>query len=133
MTRNLLLATLFALSSTLTHAAADRFGVVVTQEGTGARPDVQDTIVLHYTGRFKDGTVFDSSHKRNEPATFRLSQVIPCFTQAFPQLQTGAKATLTCPPEIAYGESGVPGVIPPNSTLYFDVELIEVIPFAAPK
>lgn len=132
MTR-ILFALACALLASSAIAAPDQFNVEISFEGTGNRPGVQDTVVAHYVGRFKDGTVFDSSVARNEPATLQLSHTISCWVRAFPLLAAGSKATLTCPADTAYGEQGVPGAVPPNATLYFDVELFEVIPFVAPK
>ena len=95
-------------------------------EGTGASPSAQDTVVVHYHGTFPDGKVFDSSVERGQPATFPLNRVIPCWTEGVQQIKTGGKANLVCPPAIAYGARGAPPRIPPNSTLHFEVELIEI-------
>jgi FKBP-type peptidyl-prolyl cis-trans isomerase FkpA len=100
-------------------------------EGTGASPTAEDTVKVHYTGTLRDGTVFDSSVKRGEPAQFRLGGVIPCWTEALQAMKVGGKAHITCPPEIAYGDRGFPGSIPPGATLAFDVELLEIVPSAA--
>lgn len=97
-------------------------------EGTGASPTPDDTVKVHYTGTLRDGTVFDSSSKRGEPAQFRLGGVIPCWTEALQTMKVGGKAHITCPPEIAYGDRGFPGSIPPGATLAFDVELLEILP-----
>jgi FKBP-type peptidyl-prolyl cis-trans isomerase FkpA len=92
----------------------------------GSTPTEADTVRVHYAGRLADGSEFDSSIARGEPATFPLSGVIPCWTQGVAQMKVGGKATLVCPPDLAYGASGVPGVIPPEATLTFDVELLAI-------
>jgi FKBP-type peptidyl-prolyl cis-trans isomerase FkpA len=102
------------------------FAVTHAVEGSGAMPTAADVVRVHYEGRLADGTVFDSSIARNEPATFQLSGVIPCWTEGVAQMKVGGKATLVCPPDKAYGEPGVPGVIPANATLTFEVELLGV-------
>jgi FKBP-type peptidyl-prolyl cis-trans isomerase FkpA len=97
------------------------------KEGTGASPAATDTVKVHYRGTFPDsGKEFDSSHKRGEPAEFPLNGVIPCWTEGVQKMKVGGKAKLTCPPAIAYGARGAGGVIPPNATLNFEVELISV-------
>lgn len=103
-------------------------GVVVksVRPGTGASPTDADTVKVHYEGRLLDGTVFDSSYKRNEPASFPLNGVVPCWTQGLQQMKVGEKAQLTCPAEAAYGDQGSPPAIPGGATLVFDVELLEV-------
>jgi FKBP-type peptidyl-prolyl cis-trans isomerase FkpA len=95
-------------------------------EGSGASPAATDTVKVHYRGTFTDGREFDSSHKRGEPTEFPLNRVIPCWTEGVQLMKPGGKARLTCPPAIAYGERGAGGVIPPNSTLNFEIELISV-------
>jgi FKBP-type peptidyl-prolyl cis-trans isomerase FkpA len=94
--------------------------------GTGPQPTYKDTVKVHYRGTLADGKEFDSSYKRNAPVTFPLSRVIPCWTEGVARLRVGGKAILTCPPVTAYGERGVPGVIAPNATLTFEVELLGV-------
>jgi FKBP-type peptidyl-prolyl cis-trans isomerase FkpA len=103
-------------------------GVVIKslRPGTGASPTEADTVKVHYEGRLLDGTVFDSSYKRNEPASFPLQGVVPCWTQGLQKMKVGEKAQLTCPSEAAYGEQGHPPTIPGGATLVFDVELLEV-------
>jgi FKBP-type peptidyl-prolyl cis-trans isomerase FkpA len=103
-------------------------GVVVKslRPGTGASPTDADTVKVHYEGRLVDGTVFDSSYKRNEPASFPLTGVVPCWTQGLQKMKVGEKAQLTCPSDAAYGDEGRPPTIPGGSTLVFDVELLEV-------
>jgi len=94
--------------------------------GTGEKPLATDTVQVHYRGRLTDGKEFDSSFKRGEPATFPLNRVVPCWTQALQEMKVGDTADVTCPPATAYGERGIPGVIPGNSTLEFQVQLLAV-------
>jgi FKBP-type peptidyl-prolyl cis-trans isomerase FkpA len=103
-------------------------GVVVEhlKEGTGAAPKATDTVSVHYRGTLENGTEFDSSYKRGQPASFPLNRVIPCWTEGVQKLRTGGKARLTCPARTAYGDRGVPGTIPPNATLAFEVELLGI-------
>jgi FKBP-type peptidyl-prolyl cis-trans isomerase FklB len=100
---------------------------VVEKEGTGAQPTATDEVTVHYTGRLLDGTVFDSSVNRGEPATFPLNRVIPGWTEGVQLMKEGAKYTFFIPSDLAYGPQGVPNAIPPHSTLIFEVELIKVI------
>jgi FKBP-type peptidyl-prolyl cis-trans isomerase FkpA len=94
--------------------------------GNGASPTENDTVKVQYEGRLTDGTVFDSSYKRNEPAEFPLKGVVRCWTEGLQKMKVGEKAQLTCPADIAYGESGRPPTIPGGATLVFDVELLEI-------
>jgi len=106
-------------------------GLVYTDvvEGKGANPTAADTVKVHYRGTFLDGREFDSSYARNAPATFPLGRVIPCWTEGVQRMKVGGKAQLVCPPAIAYGERGAGnGAIPPNATLRFEVELLEINP-----
>jgi len=96
------------------------------KEGTGESPKAADTVKVHYKGMFLDGKEFDSSYKRGEPTSFPLNGVIPCWTEGVQRMKPGGKAKLTCPPGIAYGARGAGGVIPPNATLNFEIELISV-------
>jgi FKBP-type peptidyl-prolyl cis-trans isomerase FkpA len=96
------------------------------REGTGSAPGPTDVVKVHYTGTFADGKVFDSSVSRGEPAKFPLNRVISCWTQGLQQMKVGGKAKLTCPPHLAYGPEGAPPAIPPNATLYFEVELLAI-------
>ena len=96
------------------------------KEGAGAPPAATDTVRVHYRGTLPDGREFDSSYKRNEPAEFALNRVIRCWTEGVQLMRTGGKARLTCPPAIAYGERGAGGVIPPNATLQFEIELLSI-------
>lgn len=98
----------------------------VLEEGSGASPGEGDTVRVHYEGTLIDGTVFDSSRKRGEPAEFPVGGVIPGWTEALKMMQEGAKWKLFIPPELAYGERGAGQKIGPNSALIFEVELIEV-------
>lgn len=97
-----------------------------TRMGTGAQPNAKDTVKVHYRGTLADGKEFDSSYKRNAPASFPLYRVIPCWTEGMQKIKVGGKATLTCPPASAYGERGAPGAVPPNATLTFEVELLGI-------
>lgn len=96
------------------------------KDGTGESPKATDTVKVHYKGTFPDGKEFDSSYKRGEPTSFPLNRVIPCWTEGVQRMKPGGKAKLTCPPAIAYGANGAGGVIPPNATLNFEIELISV-------
>jgi len=97
----------------------------VVEKGSGKKPGPDDTVVVHYRGHFLDGKEFDSSYKRNEPATFMVKKVIPGWTEALQMMKEGAKWEVFIPSELAYGEEGAPGIAP-NSTLVFDVELISI-------
>jgi len=104
-------------------------GVVVTmlRPGTGVSPKASDTVKVHYHGTLTDGTVFDSSVQRGEPATFPLNQVIRCWTEGLQQMKVGAKARLVCPSDTAYGDRGAPPRIKPGATLVFEVELLDIV------
>jgi FKBP-type peptidyl-prolyl cis-trans isomerase FkpA len=96
-------------------------------EGSGEKPAVTDSVTVHYKGTLRDGSVFDSSHKRGEPASFALNRVIPCWTEALQRMKVGGKATIVCPSDIAYGDKGAPGgVIKPGAALKFEVELLSI-------
>jgi FKBP-type peptidyl-prolyl cis-trans isomerase FkpA len=119
----------------VTDAAAKEAGAVVSKtglvyrslkDGTGASPSAADTVKVHYKGTFPDGKEFDSSYARGTPIEFPLGRVIPCWTEGVQRMKVGGKAKLTCPSAIAYGERGAGGVIPPNATLLFEVELLGV-------
>lgn len=97
------------------------------KEGTGAQPKAEDQVKVHYEGKFVDGKVFDSSIKRNEPAVFPLTGVIPCWTEAVQKLKVGGKARVVCPPELAYGEEGRPPQMRGAATLVFDIELLDIV------
>jgi peptidyl-prolyl cis-trans isomerase len=98
----------------------------VLKEGNGKKPSATDQVVCHYEGTLIDGTVFDSSYQRNQPATFGLNQVISGWTEGVQLMQEGAKYRFFIPYKLAYGERGAGAQIPPFATLVFDVELIEV-------
>lgn len=100
---------------------------IVEKEGDGITPAATDEVTVHYTGRLLDGTVFDSSVNRGEPATFPLNRVIPGWTEGVQLMKEGAKYRFFIPSDLAYGPQGIPNAIPPHSTLIFDVELIKVI------
>ncbi|HLO64806.1 MAG TPA: FKBP-type peptidyl-prolyl cis-trans isomerase [Azonexus sp.] len=97
------------------------------KDGTGEQPTAQSTVQVHYRGTLANGSEFDSSYKRGQPATFPLNRVIPCWTEGVAKMREGGKAKLTCPPEIAYGSRGAGGAVPPNATLTFEVELLKVM------
>lgn len=98
----------------------------VLEEGNGPKPTAGDSVTVHYTGRLIDGTVFDSSEERGEPATFGVTQVIPGWVEALQMMNVGSKWRLFIPSNLAYGPNGAGGVIGPNQTLIFDVNLIAV-------
>ncbi|MBO7581897.1 MAG: FKBP-type peptidyl-prolyl cis-trans isomerase [Bacteroidaceae bacterium] len=115
---------------------AKKEGVIVTKsglqyevltEGTGKQPKATDTVRCHYEGRLLDGTIFDSSYKRNAPADFGLQQVIAGWTEGVQLMSEGAKFRFYIPYMLAYGEGGAGASIPPFATLIFDVELIKVL------
>jgi len=142
--KNLLKMTLVASALNFSHAwaadatleaAAKEPGAVVTtsglvykslKDGTGDSPKATDKVKVNYRGTFPDGREFDSSYKRNQAIEFGLNQVIKCWTEGVQRMKVGGKAKLTCPSAIAYGERGAGGVIPPNATLLFEVELLGI-------
>jgi FKBP-type peptidyl-prolyl cis-trans isomerase FkpA/FKBP-type peptidyl-prolyl cis-trans isomerase FklB len=105
-------------------------GVIVTtlKPGTGPSPKAADKVKVHYHGTLTDGTVFDSSVQRGQPATFPLNGVIKCWTEGVQQMKVGGKSRLVCPSDVAYGERGAPPRIKPGATLVFEVELLEIVP-----
>ena len=116
-------------------AAAKEPGAVVTASGlvfksitagTGASPKATDTVKVNYAGSFPNGTKFDASADHGGPISFPLNRVVPCWTEGVQLLKVGGKAKLTCPSAIAYGSRGAGGVIPPNATLVFEVELLAI-------
>ena len=123
------------LATQFLEANAAREGVTTTESGlqyevleagSGARPSAQSTVVTHYHGTLVDGTVFDSSLDRGEPAEFGVTQVIPAWTEALLLMSVGDKWRIACPPVLAYGEQGAGDSIPPNTALVFEIHLIEV-------
>lgn len=99
----------------------------VLAEGNGVKPEATDQVSVHYTGKLIDGTVFDSSVERGQPATFGVTQVIPGWVEALQLMKAGSKWRLYIPSNLAYGPQGAGGAIGPNATLIFDVELISVV------
>jgi FKBP-type peptidyl-prolyl cis-trans isomerase FkpA len=94
--------------------------------GTGAQPKPEETVKVHYKGTLTNGTEFDSSYKRGQPAEFPLNGVIPCWTEGVGKMKVGGKAKLVCPSAIAYGDRGHPPTIPGGAALVFEVELMEI-------
>ncbi len=110
-------------------AVTTRSGAVVIpiKAGTGPSPTAASTVKVHYTGKLLNGKVFDSSVQRGTPLEFPLGGVIPCWTEGLQKMKVGGKAKLVCPSETAYGAAGSPPVIPPNSVLTFEVELLGIV------
>ena len=104
-------------------------GLVITaiKPGTGPAPKATDKVKVHYHGTLADGSVFDSSVQRGEPATFPLNGVIPCWTEGVQLMKVGGKSRLVCPSDLAYGDRGAPPRIKPGATLVFEVELLEIV------
>ncbi len=116
-------------------AAAKEAGATVTpsglvyrsiKDGTGPSPAATDVVKANYRGTFVDGKEFDASASHGGPISFPLNRVIPCWTEGVQKMKVGGKAKLTCPSAIAYGPNGAGGVIPPNATLVFEVELVAI-------
>jgi FKBP-type peptidyl-prolyl cis-trans isomerase FkpA len=130
--KNTVLFAALALTLAMSSHAADSeklpSGVSIThlRVGTGANPRASDVVQVHYRGTLVDGKEFDSSYKRNAPASFPLGRVIPCWTQGLQTMKVGGKARLVCPPSTAYGDRGAGGAVPPNATLTFEVELLAI-------
>ncbi|MGA2130974.1 MAG: FKBP-type peptidyl-prolyl cis-trans isomerase [Bryobacteraceae bacterium] len=99
------------------------------QAGSGDSPKATDTVKVQYRGTLVDGTEFDSSYRRNEPAQFALNRVIACWTEGVQKMKPGGKAVLVCPSDLAYGDQGRPS-IPGGATLIFNIELLEIVPAA---
>jgi len=104
-------------------------GIVIIEQkaGAGESPKATDKVKVHYHGTLSDGTVFDSSVQRGQPATFPLNGVIKCWTEGVQLMKVGEKSRLVCPADLAYGERGAPGRIKPGATLVFDVELLDIV------
>ena len=124
-----------ALAEQFLKANAERDGVTTTESGlqyevletgSGEKPNAQSTVVTHYHGTFVDGTVFDSSVERNDPAEFGVTDVIPGWTEALLMMSVGDKWRIACPPTLAYGEQGAGDAIAPNTALVFEIHLIEI-------
>jgi FKBP-type peptidyl-prolyl cis-trans isomerase FkpA len=120
------LAAFNASASTEIETLASGVTIAHSVVGSGAMPTATDRVKVHYRGTLVDGTEVDSSYARNEPAVFPLNRVVPCWTQALQRMKVGGKAKLTCPSATAYGERGAGRMVPPNSTLNFDVELLAI-------
>lgn len=118
------LATEAAGSDIQTTASGLKYRVVT--EGSGAKPTASSTVTVNYRGVLQDGTQFDSSYDRGQPATFPLSGVIKGWTEGLQLMSVGSKYIFIIPPELGYGSSGSGSVIPPNSTLIFEVELLSI-------
>jgi FKBP-type peptidyl-prolyl cis-trans isomerase len=104
----------------------------VLKQGNGPSPKKTDVVRTHYLGRFTDGTEFDNSYKRNQPAEFPLDQVIPGWTEALQLMKVGDRWQLVLPPNLAYGEQGSPPAIGPDAVLIFDIELLGIAPPGEP-
>jgi FKBP-type peptidyl-prolyl cis-trans isomerase FkpA len=104
-------------------------GMIVSalKAGAGPSPKAADTVKVHYHGTLTDGSVFDSSVQRGEPATFPLTGVIRCFSEGIQLMKVGGKSRLVCPADLAYGDRGAPPRIKPGATLVFEVELLEIV------
>jgi len=108
----------------ITTASGLKYEVLTAAEGP--KPSATDKVTVHYKGTLTDGTVFDSSYDRGQPTTFPLNRVIPGWTEGVQLMSVGSKYRFTIPGNLAYGAGGIPGTIPPNATLIFDVELLAI-------
>lgn len=122
----ILLTSLIAFSAAVAEKTASGITITTIKAGTGAQPNAGSTVKVHYRGTLLNGQEFDSSYKRGQPATFPLGQVIRCWTEGVQKIKVGGKAKLVCPANLAYGSQGRPG-IPANSTLIFEVELLDIV------
>ena len=104
---------------------------IPVKPGSGAAPKATDTVKVHYKGTLRDGSVFDSSIERGQPASFPLNRVVPCWTEGLQKIQVGGKAKLACPSNLAYGDRGAPPKIKPGSALLFEIELLGIEPAVA--
>jgi len=112
--------------------AASGLIYIPVKAGSGDAPKATDTVKVHYKGTLRDGSVFDSSIDRGQPATFPLNRVVPCWTEGLQKMKVGGKAKLACPSNLAYGDRGAPPKIKPGSALLFEVELLSIEPPPAP-
>ena len=119
-----------AKAAAATGARKTDSGLVMTtlKAGTGPSPKATDKVKVHYHGTLTDGSVFDSSVQRGQPATFPLNGVIKCWSEGVQLMKVGGKSRLVCPAELAYGDRGAPPRIKPGATLVFEVELLEIVP-----
>ena len=120
--------TFLAKAASAPGAVKTSSGLVYTEikPGSGPSPTATDKVKVHYTGTLTDGTVFDSSVQRGQPASFPLNGVIKCWTEGLQKMKVGGKSKLVCPSDIAYGDDGRPPAIKPGATLVFEVELLEI-------
>jgi FKBP-type peptidyl-prolyl cis-trans isomerase FkpA len=125
----------FALANDAIDKAAKEKGAVKTasgmvyrsiKDGSGKSPSASSTVEVNYRGTLTNGKEFDSSYKRKQSISFPLSGVIPCWTEGVQKMKVGGKAQLVCPPELAYGARGAGSDVPPNATLIFEVELLNI-------
>ena len=125
----------FAAANDAIDKAAKEKGAVKTgsgmvyrsiKNGSGKSPSASSTVEVNYRGTLTNGKEFDSSYKRNQSIKFPLSGVIPCWTEGVQMMKVGGKARLVCPPELAYGSRGAGQDVPPNATLIFEVELLDI-------
>jgi len=125
----------FAAANDAIDKAAKEKGAVKTssgmvfislKDGKGKSPSAASTVEVNYRGTLTNGKEFDSSYKRNQSISFPLTRVIPCWTEGVQMMKVGGKAKLVCPPELAYGSRGAGSAVPPDATLIFEVELLDI-------